>query len=295
MSFSLYLKNKISKNKINRSDLIAQLNLYHKEFNNLDAITFSRWITNKTTPSPYKQILISNYFNDNILLFIKKDISLKKEAKVVDYQFDRIMKRIDNSYTNINYLFRNNIPEYYSTEKINNTEFLFYFNEYYNNFELYRKILISINNNKKHEHFSIIKRKKEFITSHIITRKIDSSLAKTIKEQFNYDIPQDEFIVDIAYIEDRKSYLFMKSILLNFFYTNSIESFTCIIRGDFLDFLTLLPYEQIGIVYHDKKHKLYLLRADILKLISHPFIIKMLNNNLDYIPNTNNNIKIKNW
>ncbi|UJZ95544.1 hypothetical protein IHC87_19020 [Photobacterium damselae subsp. damselae] len=139
MSFSLYLKNKISQNKINRSDLIAQLNLYHKEFNNLDAITFSRWITNKTTPSPYKQILISNYFNDDPVVFIKDNITTKKESKLVINLFDKVMNNIESSYSNISYFHSNEEPEYIidilDDENYNNL-----FLDYYMNFSTYQEL-----------------------------------------------------------------------------------------------------------------------------------------------------------
>ncbi len=112
MSFSLYLKNKISKNNIKRGVLIARLNLYHTEFTNLDGITFSRWINNKTTPSPYKQILIAHYFNDDIISFLKNEMTIKRESKHIASNFHKLMNNIEKSYCNISYLHNNGNEKY---------------------------------------------------------------------------------------------------------------------------------------------------------------------------------------
>ncbi|HIF9148597.1 TPA: hypothetical protein ACX6PN_001192 [Photobacterium damselae] len=139
MSFSLYLKNKISINKINRSDLIAQLNLYHHEFSNLDAITLSRWVTNKTSPSPYKQILISKYFQEDLLVFIKKHITIKKESKNIEVLFDKVMNNIEYSYSNISYFHSNEEPQYI-VDIFNEENYEKLFSDYYKNFTTYQEL-----------------------------------------------------------------------------------------------------------------------------------------------------------
>ncbi|HIF9482181.1 TPA: hypothetical protein ACX6SV_002560 [Photobacterium damselae] len=284
MSFSLYLKNKISKNKINRSDLIAQLNLYHDEFNNLDAITFSRWITNKTTPSPFKQILISNYFNDDPIVFIKDHITIKKESKFVINLFDKLMNNIESSYSNISYFHSNEEPKYIM-DILDDEKYNTLFLDYYMNFQTYHELynLYQTNNIKKN-HICVIKKKNEVISSHISLIKLDENLTKLMSTLFQTNIDGD-FFINLGYIEDRESYLFMTALVYYFFYKNSTRYFTCLVRSEFLEFLTALPYKQIGTVYTDKDKKLYLIQADFLDIISNPFILrnfnKVLNDNND--------------
>lgn len=287
MSFNLYLKNKIATKKINRSDLIAQLNLYHKEFNNLDAITFSRWVNNKTTPSPYKQILIANYFNDDLLLFIKRDITIKKESKLTINIFDKTMSNIENSYHNISY--------FYSTEKANymidmpdNEKYNELFNTYYMNFSIYQELQKLYNsNNIKKKYLTITKEKKGIVSSHLSVIEPDNLLLNTLSNYFKINTIECELFVNLGYIEDRKSYISMTSLLYYLFYKNSIRNITCLVRGDFLDFLTALPYKQIGTTYIDNGRKLYLIHADFLNVLSTPFIREYL---LKFLSDHNENI-----
>ncbi|HIF9183878.1 TPA: hypothetical protein ACX6S1_003152 [Photobacterium damselae] len=271
MSFSLYLKNKLSNSKMNRSNLIAQLNLYHKEFANLDAITFSRWINKKTTPSSYKQILISSYFNDDPIEFIKKHISIKKEAKLIENIFDKTMNNIELSYTNISYFHNYSHPNY-TVESLDQEQYNSKFKGYYNNFKTYIELSKLLNGSIK-DNICIIKRKKDIISSHISLFRVNSKQSNILTNFFNVDINCDYF-VNLAYIEDRDSYIFMKSLLLYYFYLNNTKDFICLIRSDFLEFLTALPYEQIGSTYIDGDYKLYLIKADFLNVISNPFIIR---------------------
>ncbi|HIF9096585.1 TPA: hypothetical protein ACX6S8_000885 [Photobacterium damselae] len=275
MSFSLYLKNKISINKINRSDLIAQLNLYHHEFSNLDAITLSRWVTNKTSPSPYKQILISKYFQEDLLVFIKKHITIKKESKNIEVLFDKVMNNIEYSYSNISYFHSNEEPQYI-VDIFNEENYEKLFSDYYKNFTTYQELNKICNKQKiKKNRICVLKRKKDIISSHISLFKLDQTLSKMMSDFFNVNIDSEIFI-NLGYIENRESYLFMTSLLYYFFYKNSIENFTCLIRSEFLEFLTALPFKQIGTAYIDNGRKLYLIQGNFHEIISAPFIRRHL-------------------
>ncbi|MGS4883170.1 hypothetical protein [Photobacterium damselae] len=266
---------------------IAQLNLYHQEFNNLDAITLSRWITNKTTPSSYKQILIANFFNDDPIDFIKNYITIKKESKLVINLFDKVMKDIESSYSNISY-FHSNEEANYSIDLLNNKKYNDLFFDFYMNFGIYKKLYeIYYRKNIQKNHICVIKRKNNIISSHLSLIKLDAQLSELLSDLFNVDI-NSEFFINLGYIEDRETYLFMSSLVFYFFYKNSVRYFTCLIRSEFLEFLTALPYKQIGSAYIDNERKLYLIQADFLDILSNPFIIKNFektlsdnNNNLD--------------
>ncbi|MGR5366468.1 hypothetical protein [Photobacterium damselae] len=278
MSFSLYLKNKLSKTTMSRTNIIAQLNLFHSEFKNLDAITFSRWINNKTTPSPYKQILISDYFNDDPIIFIQKHISIKKESKTISNIFDNTMKALELSYTNISY-FHNNEKAIYNTVLLNQEKYDSMFKAYYDNFETYKKLSI-LTKKLITSHICITKKKGDIISSHISFFKINDKLSDVLSDFFMVKITNDYFI-NLSYIEDRESYLFMKSLLLYFLYHCKAKNFICLIRSDFLDFLTSLPYEQVGGPYKDGKYKLYLVKVDFLNLVSTPFVINFFRSILE--------------
>ncbi|USR75071.1 hypothetical protein NGM67_03280 [Photobacterium damselae] len=272
MSFSLYLKNKLSEKQISRNDFIAQLNLFNNEFENLDAITLSRWMNNKTTPSTYKQVLISHYFNDDLIRFLKKYITIRKEARHIKETFNTIMNKIESSYTNISY-FHSIHDEYkYDVNILEHDEYNKLFGKYYMNFQTYTELRKIFNEKKiKTNNTCIIKRKNGVVTSHLSFMELDNSTSDILSNYFDTKIDSDAFI-NISHFEDKETYLFINLLLIYLFSKKTIYSFTCLIRSEIFDFLIALPCVQIGTTYLDNDKKLYLIKFDLLQLISNPFI-----------------------
>ncbi len=65
MFFYEYLKSQT--NRCSNKEIVAKLNLFHPLFENLDEVTFSRWINNKVTPSNKKIALIVLFFKDDYI------------------------------------------------------------------------------------------------------------------------------------------------------------------------------------------------------------------------------------
>ncbi|MGR5115204.1 hypothetical protein [Photobacterium damselae] len=286
MSFSLYLKNKISKKQIKRSNLIAQLNLFHNEFEYLDSITFSRWITNKTIPSTYKQILISHFFGEDLISFMLNHVTIRRKSKLAEHVFDKIVNKIESSYANISYYYSDEEPSYI-VDILDYDKYTKEFGDYYNNFQLYKDLLsLFKDKNIRKDHLCIIKRRKTLISSHISATKLDDALSDIYSDFFKVKIDGDYF-VNLSHLENRETYFLMRTLLFYFFYKKSVRYFTSLVRKDFLEFFTLLPYKQVGSTYVDKSRNLYLVRVDFLEVISHPFVMNFFlqvltkSNNLD--------------
>ncbi len=83
-------------NNLKRNDFIAKLQIYDFEsFKGLDSITLSRWLNGKTTPPTYKQILIAQCLNIDIVDLVKKldkkNIkSSNKKSKIIS-EFIRVV------------------------------------------------------------------------------------------------------------------------------------------------------------------------------------------------------------
>ncbi|MGX9459257.1 hypothetical protein ACWU37_20220 [Photobacterium damselae subsp. damselae] len=95
MYFCEYLKNKT--NKKSNKEIVAKLNLFHPIFENLDEVTFSRWINNKVTPSNKKIALIVLFFNDDYIDTISK-IKLKLTSNVIRKAINIKQKKLSDPY-----------------------------------------------------------------------------------------------------------------------------------------------------------------------------------------------------
>ncbi|TGZ35261.1 hypothetical protein EQ875_01540 [Photobacterium damselae subsp. damselae] len=289
MSFSLYLKNKISKNQITRNNLIAQLNLYCNEFEYLDAITFSRWITNKTTPSPYKQILIAYFFKENIIDFIRFHLSIKKEPKLTFQAYEKAINFIANSYTNVSYLYNDNSSDYsYELMTMSGDNHDDILGNFYKNFKIYDSIYPII---KGETHYCILHKKDNYLISHISFFKSNKKIINQLSKSLNVDISGD-YVVNLSHITDSRSFYIMHTTLLCLLYKYNARNYIYILREEFLDLFSTLPYEEI--IYGNKGHNnknVYILRINLLSILSHPFMALLLKNTLRTEKNIFSNIE----
>ncbi|WP_158134628.1 hypothetical protein [Photobacterium damselae] len=269
MQFSLYLKKILQEKKLTRNELIARLNLYHDVFSNLDAITFSRWITNKTTPSPYKQALIAQHLGNDVIEFMKYDLTIRKESKIVESIFDKLMTKLEKSYSNISYFYDVDSFEYsvdiFDSQRFNDNLSLFY-----KRFKLYGLLKDKMNNINT---ICIYKTHNKLIASHISLFKLNENLASRLSNIFNIDLDVNRFFINISYIDNRNSYFFMISVLLYYLYNNTEMYFYCVIREDFLEYMTSISCEQIGNAFIDNGFKIYLLKVDLINVMVNQFVM----------------------
>ncbi len=104
MTLKQLLKCKVSQYDGTQTKLVSQLNLFHKEFENLDDITFSRWVNGRTTPSRLKTFLLILFFTDNIderFLCLKKIFRGFKIDKVYLKKLEEKENLLSDSYHNI--------------------------------------------------------------------------------------------------------------------------------------------------------------------------------------------------
>lgn len=268
MSFNIYLKNKISNSAHTRNEIIAKLNLYHKEFCNLDAITLSRWINRKTTPSIYKQLLIVQFFEDNILTFLSTNANLKKKPKYTTDIYKKLMADIEKSYNNINYFASYNNSTY-NVSVINRQEYFKHLKVFYNNYNLYRDMHNELKSDVKSIY--ILNNNNGLPLSHMLISSLNLELRSFLSKNFHSNIYDDfQYLVNLSYVIDHSSYSFMKSLVFYFFFIQNITKFLCVIREEFFELLTNLNFKQIGTTYTDDKTKIYLLEGDLTQILSHP-------------------------
>ncbi len=102
------------------------MNLFDHEFKELDTVTFSRWMTGKTTPSLYKQIMICLFFEYNLYHFIReREYTINSSMKILEKRIKRDFCNMERSNLNLSYNYN---PDFFVT---------------FNSYEQYKKNLIS--------------------------------------------------------------------------------------------------------------------------------------------------------
>lgn len=281
MSFDLFLKQVLIINKVSRSECIAKLNLYHKEFENLDTVTLSRWITGKTTPSLYKQLLICHYFNKNLFEFIKcKQFTSNNYGKNLNDKFSKLMHNIENSTFTLNYNCTKAHASSYSVEELEKNQYRKDFLNFYHHFDLYIKAHNFIDKDKIQLQSIVCKRIKNYqIVSHDSMTLIDKSKHAFIENIFDIDLycidmRKDFWFVNIGFHNSMESYKTSFILLIYFMYMNKKMDFLSLIVGDeSLLNLNDIGYQQVSNVFHDNGKKVYLTKCNIMRILSHPYII----------------------
>ncbi len=140
----------INNRKLSRRDFIAKLQMYdYRNFSGLDAITLSRWLNGKTTPSMYKQMIIAKCLDVDIIDFV-----LNVDSKKLKYS-NKISDLVANFVKLLDYV--NPILSYHKLEintkiYVENVDFNNHYGElghFYENVDSLRKFtqdLYSLNN-----------------------------------------------------------------------------------------------------------------------------------------------------
>ncbi|NOH54289.1 helix-turn-helix transcriptional regulator [Vibrio coralliilyticus] len=99
--FEKYLKLKRKERKLTQSELVLKLKQFRLDaFESLDNVTVSRWERGVTSPSRYKQLLITRFFNDNLSEFLL--------AQHVENDFKELRKLFFDRYESV-YSFSNRL------------------------------------------------------------------------------------------------------------------------------------------------------------------------------------------
>ncbi|MGI2800854.1 hypothetical protein ACRTC3_19960 [Photobacterium damselae] len=277
MSFSIFLKKHIESSDFTRNELLAKINLFNKEFENLDSVTLSRWVNNKTTPSLYKQIILCLFFESDLISFIKNKeytlsnsaLSLRKKHESNFINKDSELHYLYNKYNNISYHIKKN----------NTIEYRKKFSLFYTNFDLYRDIFEYVDEKKLNlTTFSFEEKINNTITSHDSIVMIDNTISKHIKHFFSLDMDLTNYLLaNSGYHRNIQAFENLFALSVYFIIATKQYDFISIIRGR-NNFLTVkeLGYEQISPCYIEDEHIFYLCKANILKVISNALVISKL-------------------
>ncbi len=280
MSFSKFLKDNVDKSKKTRANIIAKLNLFDHEFRDLDTVTFSRWVTGRTTPSLYKQIMICLFFEYDLYHFIReREYTINNTVKVLERRIKRDFCNIERSSLNLSYNYnKNNNPDFFVT--FNSYEqYEKKFDIFYSHFYLYENIKKQIQDKNIQPIFiGIEKYIDNTIVSHALLTYIDGSMKKIIESIFGIDIDMNDFwLSNVGYHISENAYKTVFILGLYFLIRIKKYDYLSLIRGcDNLNNLTEMGYNQITNAIIDNKEKVYLCQANLLRVISNPLVLSVL-------------------
>jgi len=137
-TFNNFLSNYIKNKKISRNELIERL-YKEREFQQLDHVTLSRWITGKTTPSLYKQVLIAKALKISLLSFIK---NTKHQKTNVTNKHEAVLNKFKQSFGITPMLYYSDVttPLEYRLKNQNYQEHFHVFRAFYNNIEPLKRL-----------------------------------------------------------------------------------------------------------------------------------------------------------
>lgn len=285
-SFGRYLKSKI-KNK-SRVHLLNELSNAYADFFQLDSVTLSRWINEKTVPSVHKQLLICNYFGDNIYEFIQKYLALNvRSSKNLERIKSNFYKEIEPTYNADIYSNILNEKRYIRVKKYKYGQLDCLFSIMYQNFEQYSKY------HDVRDKFASPEAKRVLFYEENTNGEMRSHaaitydhtkkfLTKYMKDSLNIKIDESNVILcELAHYSNRNSVEKILAYIIKFYIDNGLVNYTVyfISRGDKMrEFAMSLGATPCGAIVKDRE-KLYPMKIEILKLISSPFVIGILMDN----------------
>ena len=144
--FSEYLKQKRLGLGITQLELATQLNLFSPYFHSLDNVTISRWERGASSPSKYKSIIISRFFNDDLYDFLMEQNVYSDLSNIKNFIIQRFFSVTSKvSKVILTPAEKNETKRFYLT-KIPN-ESIFMIKNFYHKLKINDEFLFSLNIN----------------------------------------------------------------------------------------------------------------------------------------------------
>lgn len=273
------LEKGVNKTKV---EIIAELRVYHKSFERLDKITYSRWFNGVTTPSLYKQILILKCFNKSIfdIIDVFDDIPVLKYQQEI---YNGIFDSIENGYYRVRY--KNNLCQ-----------------DDFSKLNISMKVLASLDEDDMLERFYeqmefYEKIKSLPIDTHVVYLKESNELRSHTAFFYNVNkvknflhikskLNSKSIFIHVGYYDSRKYHELIISLMFNCILDNYPDTetvYAAFRTSNFHSYIYVLGGEIIK-VYNEEYHddRVYLARFDWYKLVSNSLIFNFIRKNKIY-------------
>ncbi|MHA6610604.1 helix-turn-helix domain-containing protein [Photobacterium damselae] len=280
MEFSSLLKELMSQKGYTSKELIAKLNISLKECCNLDSVTLSRWLNNKTTPKVYKQLLIINFFNYSYLDYLSNiDLDLS-ESKGIDF----INKYFsETNFYGFFYYIKNDTSGSISVKEIDDIEDKNLINFYSN---INKNINYGIDLTKKYK-TKLISHHYNIITSHLLYHHINKDY-DYLSIIFNKEIVKNSILINASHINSTNlfnhfTFYFIEDLVSH----NARYIYFMLYDKRQISLLDALGFELISIINQKSESNLFLYGIQVEKFLSNSIIINIIKSfyNKNSIPN----------
>ncbi|QLK43862.1 hypothetical protein DR996_00385 [Vibrio owensii] len=282
--FSQNLKDFIEKRRVNREFIIDVFNKSaFEELSKCDLTTLSRWVSGKTIPSLNKQFKVCIALGIDLLDYVLKlEPSLYKEGKKSKDAFDEYIRYLNHSNANLSYFSRSkDVDVYYGF--LESSEHRRILDPYLSNFSGYMSLreFIDKNNIIKPYHVFLFKESGN-LCGHIAITEDNVDYLKLFGV-YSEDLDNSIGILPANYMDAKIYWLIVSSLLYFYLSTgnykkniyitmnvrdrNTWEYYKQVASGETLTFFA--PSNQLNNL--DKG--LFLIKFDILKLLSHPTVL----------------------
>lgn len=279
MSFSKYLRSKLSEGGVNSKSIIARLQLFSNVFEKLDSVTLSRWVNNHTVPSLEKQLLVFQCFETKLYPYLQY-ASLPSISRTSTKVYESVFDSLESSYHSILTCHSASTATGTATEKVSWPELRNIVPGFYESTSSYQHLINETENKWKNDITLCSFRSGNKVISHLSMSKNIHQLKYIFKGNLDIDFNKESLFFNIGYYACRNHYNVLIGIFLNYICDKHerVKDFYVIVRG--VKFLELIEDFGGRLLSANKESKVvgnvYLIRLNITEILSNPFIFSLL-------------------
>ncbi|WP_104023704.1 hypothetical protein [Vibrio hyugaensis] len=293
MSFSKYLRSKLSDEGINSKSLIAKLQLFSPAFEKLDPVTLSRWLNDRTLPSLEKQLLTFQCFESKFYPYLEY-INSPSASRSLTKVYEGVFNNIESSYHSILTYKDFDLSISPSIEEMSWPKLQRSVPNFYESLSSYKRLFSEADKyNQSPMTFCSI-RSESKVVSHLSLSTDIEILSSMFSGDLDIDFKRKSVFFNIGYYACRKHYNMLVGVLLNYIFDKheSIDEFYVIARGT--DFLCLIESFGGRLISANRENgvigNVYLLKLNVMKVLTNPFIFSLLKESYEVYQEINKNL-----
>lgn len=297
-SFSSTLNLWFEKDSLTRNDAIARLQLNdYDTFKGLDNITLSRWLSGKSTPSIYKQMLICNSLNRDLIEFIKEidtdrvRLSMKK-SKVIS-EFIRLLDYINPKSIYV----KGSLSPRVIVDVLDFYQYSNMFGDFYNNIHALRTFtnqLQGLGDDVSYPCIRIMNDEGDMLGHWVSIEPLERIQKLSSFLPLNANEIDSGFLLHVASFQNSKHFFYLISIGVCYYLLSprfkGKRTVYLLLSGYSAYELTKLVFDAKDVKYYppvekDSRLGVHLVKVDIFRVIANQFVLSLIKERLKCLDN----------
>lgn len=279
MSFSKYLRSKLSDGRSNSKSLVAKLQLFSPVFEKLDPVTLSRWLNDHTLPSLEKQLLAFQCFESKFYPYLEY-VSSPSVSRSLTKVYESVFDKLETSYHSILTYKDFDLSISPTIEQTNWPQIQNSVPNFYESMFSYKRLFSEMGKYNGSNMIFCSIRSESQVVSHLSLSTDIEVLSTIFSGVVDINFKRNSVFFNIGYYACRKHYNILVGVLLNYMCDKheSIDEFYVIARG--ADFLCLVESFGGKLISANRENgmigNVYLLRLNLMEVVTNPFIFSLL-------------------